>query len=326
MPSDLTLLLSPFFREIYDYQVLMEVETAELGAAEKSLEQIKKNLYVQTCDDSTLKGYEQLLGIVRENRASLEHRRRMALSRMNQQLPYSLPKLKEILDAALGRQWYELDIQYSAYELELDVIDQPYQVLKNIQAMVEEIIPAHLLYIFAGLYPTEIPMETSAAACLELASDFYARYNREFLYLDGSWLLDGAYFLNGYKEIERLDLYPARLRVQEILQVSVEVGGRQQLISIVAGRPEVQTEISFWSAVPVSVVVAREDANADLAVCENAWTTAGNGSRLRMSQQTDAGPEMLSGLTVEKDLWYLDGSYLLDGTKLLDAQIFKYDI
>ena len=105
MPVDLMLLLPPYFQAVYEYQVLMDIEGAELETAKRSLEQIKKNLYVQTCDDSTLREYEQLLGIVRERGAAMEYRRRMILSRMNQQLPYSLPKLKEILDAALGRQW-----------------------------------------------------------------------------------------------------------------------------------------------------------------------------------------------------------------------------
>ena len=183
MPVDLMLLLPPYFQAVYEYQVLMDIEGAELETAKRSLEQIKKNLYVQTCDDSTLREYEQLLGIVRERGAAMEYRRRMILSRMNQQLPYSLPKLKEILDAALGRQWYELEIRYGIYELELDVIDQSYQVLKNIQAMVEEIIPAHLRYIFAGRYPVEIPVDIATISRLELITDFYARYNREFLYL-----------------------------------------------------------------------------------------------------------------------------------------------
>lgn len=38
-----------------------------------------------------------------------------------------------------------------------------------------------------------------------------------------------------------------------------------------------------------------------------------------------AGPVGESGLTVEKDLWYLDGSVRLDGTRCLDAEIIRYD-
>ena len=48
MPVDLMLLLPPYFQAVYEYQVLMDIEGAELETAKRSLEQIKKNLYVQT--------------------------------------------------------------------------------------------------------------------------------------------------------------------------------------------------------------------------------------------------------------------------------------
>ena len=44
---------------------------------------------------------------------------------------------------------------------------------------------------FAGRYPVEIPVDIATISRLELITDFYARYNREFLYLDGSWTLMG---------------------------------------------------------------------------------------------------------------------------------------
>lgn len=305
MPADLMLLLPPYFQAIYEYQVLVDVEGAELETAKRSLEQIKKNLYVQTCDDSTLREYEQLLGIVREPGAAMEYRRRMILSRMNQQLPYSLPKLKEILDAALGRQWYGLEIRYGIYELELDVIDQSYQVLKNIQAMVEEIIPAHLRYIFAGRYPVEIPVDIATTSRLELISDFYARYNREFLYLDGSWTLDGTYLLNGYKEAAGLDLYPARMAIQSEWRSRVT---------------------SSWSWGYGTSTGVEPDTGTDLRITGAAAGQLAGDGRLGLAWTQPVEKEINCHLRVENNLWYLDGSALLDGSSFLDAEIFEYDL
>lgn len=42
---------------------------------------------------------------------------------------------------------------------------------------------------------------------------------------------------------------------------------------------------------------------------------------LDLKSEVNAQPDIESILTIEKDLWYLDGTYLLDGTKLLDAEI-----
>ncbi|MFR1060645.1 MAG: hypothetical protein ACLSEY_09370 [Enterocloster sp.] len=36
--------------------------------------------------------------------------------------------------------------------------------------------------------------------------------------------------------------------------------------------------------------------------------------------------ELNSHLRIENDLWYLDGTYTLNGEKMLDAEIFDYDL
>lgn len=306
MPVDLMMLLPPYLKGIQEYGILMEVEGTELDAFGKSLGQVRKNLYIQTCDDVTLRGYEQLLGIIREPGTGLEHRRRAVLARMNQQLPYSLPKLKEMLDAAVGRGCYRMDVRYGKYELELDIIDQPYQTLKNIQYMTEEIIPAHLLFTFAGLYPGEIPVSATSSSILELTSDFYVRYNREFLFLDATWLMDGKYLLNGYKEIEALELYPVRLTVMGAHGINPSCG-TPEVGTITQARAMPDTQTDMWSQGEVK------------ERCKN-------GNQLTFKNRVDVGPGMDSFLRVENDLWYLDGTHLLDGTKLLDAEIYVYDL
>lgn len=354
MPADLMMLLPPYFQGIQEYGILMGVEESELDAFEKSMGQIKKNLYVQTCDDTTLREYEQLLGIVREPGTSLDYRRQAVLTHMNRQLPYSLPKLKEMLDAAVGRGWYSLDVRYHAYELELDIIDQPYQMLKNMQYMTEEIIPAHLLFVFAGLYPVEIPVVTRASSRLELLSDFFARYNREFLYLDGTWDLDGTYLLNGYKEAAGLDLYPLELTIRSSLpvrnaadsrsfhvlsKISREMKVRSGLLLRSSERVEIksgsQQRIRGHTAIPAdtetltayeSDAVASQGTRTELILRTEEPAAMVTESAAGISQQVFTKPEVMCRLTVEKDLWYLDGTYLLDGTKLLDAEIFNYDL
>ena len=47
---------------------------------------------------------------------------------------------------------------------------------------------------------------------------------------------------------------------------------------------------------------------------------------LRIVEKTEIGCEAAGHLRVENNLWYLDGTYLLDGTKILNAQIFDYDL
>lgn len=47
---------------------------------------------------------------------------------------------------------------------------------------------------------------------------------------------------------------------------------------------------------------------------------------LGVTTEVSAEPELEVRLTVEKDLWYLDGSVLLDGSRILDAEIINYEL
>lgn len=50
--------------------------------------------------------------------------------------------------------------------------------------------------------------------------------------------------------------------------------------------------------------------------------------RVRLGVRSEWNVEAAAGgsLTVEKDLWYLDGTYALDGGKFLDAEVIQYEI
>ena len=92
---------------------------------------------------------------------------------------------------------------------------------------------------------------------LVLRSWYFPRANREFLYLDDTWLLNGQYLLDGFLDPEPEEFYPSRLRMTG--NVTVNYG-------------------------------------------------------------------LDAGLIVEKDLRYLDDTWILDGAHLLDSEIYEYDL
>lgn len=305
MPVSLEALLPPYFKGVYEFEALMGVAGEELDRAENAMKRVKDNLYVQTCDAATLARYERLLGVAAAQGASMAGRRGAVLNRMNRRLPYTTPKLREDLDAEFGREGYELYVRHEMHELELDLIDQDYPALLGMRTMIRETIPAHLLFILAGKYPVAIPVETACAARSGLSSGFYARYNRTFLHLDGAWNLDGTYKLNGYKERIDIDLYPSALTI----------GGAYDAMPDACAR-----------------AVCRAGIRAP------AKTASGTGTRfgcrqtsltengIRMGADAAAAPGLGCRLRVENDLWYLDGSRALDGSKPLDAETFEYEV
>jgi len=304
MAVDLAALLPVYFQDITEFQEIMSAENTALELLEKSINQVRDNNYIQTCDEKTVELYEQLLNIYSLPGENLEYRKNVILGRLLRRLPYTLPKLRELLDAAVGRDAYEIYIRNQSYELELNIINQVYQVLLDLKTTVQEMIPAHLLFIFAGRYPVSAPVDIQLSNRLELQSDYHARYNRQYLVLDGTWLLDGTYKLNGYKELAEIDLYP--------------------LVFTVAGGCQVKPGISS-SETCRSYIDVPVKSKSGIEIATNVLQPIAVKTENRLQAEVGVEPAMNFALTVEKDLWYLDGTYLLDGTKLLDAEIIRYE-
>lgn len=149
----------------------------------------------------------------------------------------------------------------------------------------------------------EVPVEY--AANLLFRWEFYARNNRQFLYLDGTWKLDDTYRLNGYRETEAEEFYPVRLEMADSYQVQAGAEGQ---LAAVSGCPE-NTGVSSGFRLS-GAAEGRQQISGRLQTGCEAPLKAGLGSALR----------------VENDLWYLDDTYPLDGTRYLDAEIFDYEL
>ena len=399
---DLTRYLPGFLAETEELSQAARAEECEVSRIYGKMDQVWDNGFIQTADLQGMKRWEVLLGIKPYPGDTLEERRAAVLSRWNQQLPYSLLRLKERLNAAVGASAYELDVRYNLYELELILTDQVLRVMQEVRGMTREMIPANLLFIFAGRYPVNVPMDIQLSNRLELQSDYHARYNRQYLVLDGTWLLDGTYKLNGYKELAEIDLYPLVFTVaggcqvkpgissigtcRSNLNVPSETESTVKILdtATVAGETEssldLQAEMAvelgedsglvFYSSVEkkatsragsgirsyitveldtVSETVAIKSEETVSVGVNNVSRTAGAADAKvrttgKVSTVLECAVSMLNSasascstscenevfyehhLKVERNLWYLDGTHLLDGSMQLNAEVINYEL
>lgn len=303
--TDISRYLPDFLREVQELKQVTETENGEFDRLYEKADDLWENGFIQTSDLQGIKRWENLLSIKAYAGDSLQERRARVLTKWNQQLPYTLKRLQERLDASVGTETYELYLRPDIYELELLVIEQTYRVMNEVREMTRGMIPSNLFFIFAGKVPVVFPVSVAYGNTLEMTAEFYARYNQQFLYLDGSWFLDGTYRLNGYKELDDTDFYPMQLKIGGAFLNNVEAN--EQLSFQTAGRVSEITDVGMG---------LQSGASADMVI----------ETEERISQQIRVLPGAECHLKVEKDLWYLDGTYLLDGTKLLDAEIFEYDL
>ena len=168
-------------------------------------------------------------------------------------------------------------------------------IYKNVRSWLES-----LTFILTTDFKVDIWTDTR----LTIISGFYPRGNKAFLRLDSTWLLSGGKQLNGYV-FNDIEFYPARLTMQS------DAAG----IFLSAAQTGIATA--------VAVVL---ESNAGIGIGSDVDATVNRASRITFPAAAEIKINTQNHLRAEHDLWYLDGSYRLDGGKLLDAYIVDYDL
>jgi hypothetical protein len=143
-PIDLMGLLPPYFQEVKDYIELMRTEQIELEKLKQNITRVYSNLFVQTCDESTLHDHEQWLGIFAQPDDTLEIRRIRVLSRYNTVLPITLPSLRVMLNNLLGAGNWEVEVDYPNYIFSIKFTGAATSLTYEAENMLIQMLPAHL--------------------------------------------------------------------------------------------------------------------------------------------------------------------------------------
>ncbi len=343
MQIDLMKVLPDYFREVKDFSAIMETEAQELEKAEDAIARIHANNFILTADPQTLSCYERLLKI-RYISGDAEERKKNILLQWKLLVPYTLPKLKEVLAETVGEENIFVDCRYDTYQTEIQILEQDIIMLRNLFDTVFKMMPAHIELIFSARYRNHFPIPIQYnidAVCFR--GEFFPRYNLAYLRLDGGWKLDGTRRLNGYDSSGSLDFYPAKLRIS--LGGAEDIQTEEQLRFAGEAEPDIKAENTFRIQ---GGTTAGPDTEQQLRVNSAVEKDVSSGSGLRLIQtarpetemegrvhvQADAAEKMQAkqqlrvqlsaGISVETHSYMtklnrLDGTWKLDGSRKLDG-------
>ena len=137
--------LPPFVQRFKEISEVMATEQKELEMAWENAEATLADQYVMTATINGIKRYEKIFGIVPKATDTLDERRFMVLSKMNEQPPYTLEALKNVLNALCGEDGYTLFLNMDEYEL---IVKLGINNEKNFDAVVDlldRILPANIV-------------------------------------------------------------------------------------------------------------------------------------------------------------------------------------
>ena len=107
--TDLVSYLPPFLAEYREINEALSAEDPEFGLVWKAADKALKNEFIATADEYGISRFEKMLGIFPMPGESTETRRQRVQLKWLAMLPYTLPRLRETLEAVLGPGGFLLD-------------------------------------------------------------------------------------------------------------------------------------------------------------------------------------------------------------------------
>ena len=126
-----------------EFKTLAAVEDAEFRTLWDLTWQWFLNTFVYEFDTAGAQRWESMLHITPPAGSSMEDRRAAILRRINTQLPYTLRRLQEILNAEYGESM-AIASTNTDYELWLDIDNHIMLQVNGLRVLVQSIIPANL--------------------------------------------------------------------------------------------------------------------------------------------------------------------------------------
>ncbi len=141
-------------RDYAEYQGLTAGEQPEFELAWDRVNELLDNQFVLTAGNLGLSRWERILGIVPKATDALEERRFRILTRLNEELPYTLPQLRNILRTLCGEGNFRAEIEAGSYELIVKIGLAAKRHFKDVEALLERISPVNLVINLSQLYNT----------------------------------------------------------------------------------------------------------------------------------------------------------------------------
>lgn len=297
--------LPQVYGEAETFLWLLEVIGRELLEMEEWSEDFENQVVPQTATWS-LPYWEERYYLPVNSAASPEKRRADILLRMWQRAPINPYKLEEILTGITG---LPVKVKENTGKNHFTVCFEGYAGAGLFYRTVEEIDrlkPAHLIYTIQYLHDLMVQVQADYDAGILFTTQLIARGKENLGYTKK--LLDGFWRLNGYQQAEKAtDLYEAvcswntafELQKSSICLICSNAAFLQQSIQV-DGRPDLSGGVLEPAEAVLPSVTTRT-----AVTCKTGYTAE---------------------LMVRKNFWKLDGSILLDGSKMLNAEQYVMEL
>jgi hypothetical protein len=138
--------LPEFLRSVKEYEAILTLaEQPEMVELWKAEENALNDQFVVDSTEYGVSRWEKILGIVPKATDSLDVRKFSILTRINEQLPFTITTLKEQLKSLCGEDGYEVNLDASKFILSVKVALTAKSNFDDVNSLLKRVVPANLV-------------------------------------------------------------------------------------------------------------------------------------------------------------------------------------
>lgn len=139
-------------RDYAEFQGLTAGEQPEFEQVWDQADELLENQFILTAGNLGLSRWEKILGVVPKATDTLDDRRFRILARLNEELPYTVPQLRNILKMLCGEGNFSAEIETGTYELTVKIGLAAKSNFRDVETLLGRISPENLIINLSQLY------------------------------------------------------------------------------------------------------------------------------------------------------------------------------
>lgn len=144
--------LPHFMREYYEMRKIMETEQVEIDQLWLEAENALADQFVLEATEQGVKRWESMLDISPKDTDTLDERKFRILTKLNQELPYTLRKLQMALTNLCGADGFTINLQAAEYHIEVKLAVGNHSNYSEVVNILKRMIPANLTQFVQLMY------------------------------------------------------------------------------------------------------------------------------------------------------------------------------
>ena len=146
--------LPPYMQEYLEMQQVMNAEQPEFDFLWEAAENALLDQFIMDATEYGVMRWEKMLDITPKDTDTLDERKFRILTRLNQELPYTMTKLKESLTTLCGADGFSIDLQANLYHIEIKLAIGHHGNYQEVVDLLTKMIPANMTQYIKLMFNT----------------------------------------------------------------------------------------------------------------------------------------------------------------------------